>query len=122
MKNALVLISIFSLLNCQEKTSNSNAATPKKVDKEVKEELPTFLIYGEAYPVGYAEEQDSLVTQKFGFKIKRVAGCEISDVLKQSVINNNQKEDKKMEQLFGKNWKEDFTKKSKLELMIPEIE
>lgn len=120
MKCFLVLISIFTLLNCQEKTSKSNSVLLKKVDNEVKDKLPTFMIYGEPYPVGYAEEQDSLVTEKFGFKIKRVAGCEISNVLKQSVINNNRKENQKMEQLFGKNWKENFAKKSKLELLIPE--
>lgn len=121
MKNALVLISVFTLLNCQEKTTKSNS-TIAKVDEKVKEELPTFMIYGEAFPVDYADEKDSLITQKFGFKMKRVAGCEISNVLKQSVISNNRKEDQKMQQLFGKNWKEDFTKKYKLELLIPEIE
>ena len=75
MKITILILTFLSFFSCSEK--------PKTVNQ--KKEIPTFLMYGEIAPVGYLEEQDDSIARKFGFSIKRVAGCEVDDKLLDSI-------------------------------------
>ncbi len=85
------------------------------------EYLPTFLIYGERAPSGYLEEQDSVTTKEFGFKIKRVADCEVSEELMDSVRIINMENNDLMNAKYGRDWKRNFEEQTHLKMAIPEI-
>jgi|GEM_PF-3595680 len=121
------MLALFLVLtiSCTQETKNPNAAKQAKQptkDKITKDKIPTFLLYGELMSEGWIDEQDSTVAKRFGFTIKRVAGCEVTDELVDSVKIINQKNDLIMQSKYGKNWKQQFEKETKLQLAIPHIE
>ncbi len=93
----------------------------EKINKNEKNEIPTFLIYGEIPPVGYLEEQDSTIAKKFGFNIKRVAGCDVTEELIDSIRKINKKNDLIMQFQYGKDWKREFEIQTNIKLSIPDI-
>ncbi len=80
--------------------------------------LPVFFTYGESFPNGYAGDGNGhdTITQKFGFYIKRVAGCLVTEGLEDSVKVNNTKSDLKMTKKYGYDWKQKFEEQTKLKL------
>lgn len=116
----LQTIGFFSLLiSCQQASKQPNVVeTAPKIDTV---SIPVFLVYGELPPVGYAEEEDSLITQKFGFHIKRIAGCEITTQLVDSVKTINQENNSVMKSKYGNDWGQKFETTAKLKLAIPAI-
>ena len=82
--------------------------------------LPVFFIYGELAPMGYLNGEDP-ITEKYGFKLKRIAGCEISNTIIKKAYTQNQKSFKEMNTKYGKYWIDEFEKKSKYKLAIPSI-
>lgn len=114
------LFSVFIFfISCGEKPESRSQV--EKINKIEKNEIPTFLIYGEIPPVGYLEEQDSSIAKKFGFNIKRVAGCDVTEELVDSIKKINQKNDQIMQLQFGKDWKREFEIQTNLKISIPDI-
>ncbi len=116
----LILITVLSIVvSCKQKSTKQKfIETP---NKSVTESIPTFLIYGELMPDGYIKQKDSSITQKFGFNIKRVAGCEITNKLVDSVKTINQKNNEIMRSQYGNNWKQKFETATRQKIAIPEI-
>ncbi len=81
--------------------------------------FPEFLIFGELYPDNYADDNDTVITKKFGFKIKRIAGCEINNNERIKAIKQNNFFLKVMNKKYGINWQVEFEKKTHFKLQIP---
>ena len=107
----LLILLCFFLVSCK-KVSTNIKYTAKQV-ATVKKELPTFFIYGEPPPIGYLCDENS-ITEKYGFKVKRVAGCEVSQKLIDEVNLNNAKMIIIMNKKYGNNWLKNFEKKTGL--------
>lgn len=122
MKIIIIVLTFLSFFSCSErpKTEERLEEKPKIVNQKI--EIPTFLMYGEIAPVGYLEEQDDSIARKFGFSIKRVAGCEVDDKLLDSIKTINQKNDAIMRKKYGNNWINNFEKNSHLKMFIPFLE
>ena len=80
--------------------------------------LPVFQLYGELAPDGYLDGADT-ITEAFGFKLDRVASCEVTQELVASVGKNNQLAMEAMNEKYGSNWQQDFTEKTGYQLSIP---
>ncbi|SFW65701.1 hypothetical protein [Cellulophaga fucicola] len=116
----LIFILIVSLtVACKQKATEQK--TKENIKKNEVANIPTFLLYGELVPEGYVEEKDSSITKKSGFTIKRVADCEITDQLVDSVKTINLKNELIMNSKYGDNWKQEFEKETNLRLQIPDI-
>ena len=120
VKRILFLFTVFSVIISCSKKADKQTIIVKNTDS-VKSETVVFLNYGMIIP-GYALEIDSVKTKKFGFIIKNVAGCEVTDALLDSIKTNNEASDLKMKTKYGNNWQLDFEKNAKLKLGIPNIE
>ena len=69
--------------------------------------------------MGYID-QDSSITYRYGFKLDRVAGCEIENELKRLYWNyNNNQALQKMNEKYGEQWQQKFEDETKLKLAIP---
>lgn len=103
---------------------NQEADKPQKLQNLPKKEpqKTIFLIYGELAPTGYIKEQDSSITQKFGFCVKRITGCEVTPELTDSVKVINQKNNSLMQSKYGKDWIQKFEKETNMKLAIPDVE
>ena len=60
-----------------------------------------FKVYGELAPDGYVDEYNS-ITEAYGFIINRVAGCEITEKLKNKIHKKNKQSLKTMNAYYGK--------------------
>ena len=120
VKRILFLFSVFSVIISCIKKADKQTIIVNNTDS-VKSETVVFLNYGMIIP-GYALEIDSVKTKKFGFIIKNVAGCEVTDALLDRIKTNNEASDLKMKTKYGNNWQQDFEKTAKLKLGIPNIE
>lgn len=107
---------LFVLSQCQ-KDSAKISSTPLTLEK-----IPTFEVYGELAPIdyvdGYNPKHDS-ITKKYGFLMKRVADCEVTDGLVRKANRNNQKALEEMNKKYGENWQSQFEKETGLKLAIP---
>ena len=120
VKRILFLFTVFSvIISCIKKADKQTILVNNT--NSVKNETVVFLNYGMIIP-GYALEIDSVKTKKFGFIIKNVAGCEVTDALLDSIKTNNEASNLKMKTKYGKNWQLDFEKTAKMKLGIPNIE
>ncbi len=123
IKITILVLSSVLLSSCtaqQEPTATTDRKSKDKPESKT-ENLATFLILGEIAPVGYTEEQDSVITQHYGFTIKRVADCEVTDELLTLVKIANEKNDALMQQRYGKDWIANFEQKSNLKLAVPYV-
>jgi len=107
------ILYVLLLISCSD--TNKKQSNSLK-DKETK--IPIFLMYGELPPTDYAGEKDSLKTLRYGFLIKRVAGCDVTDGLIDSVETVNKNANQQMQQKYGKNWRTTFEKQSKLKFLL----
>lgn len=80
--------------------------------------LKVFLIYGELAPDGYLDEENP-ITESYGFKLKRVAGCEVEESMVKDVLMQNNSALKEMNKKYGNNWMKEFEKETKYKLAIP---
>lgn len=120
VKRILFLFSVFSVIISCIKKADKQTIIVKNTDS-IKSETVVFLNYGMIIP-GYALEIDSVKTKKFGFIIKNVAGCEVTDALLYRIKTNNETSNLKMKTRYGNNWQLDFEKTAKMKLGIPNIE
>ncbi len=88
------------------------------VPVEKAEALPLFQIYGELAPVGYVDSANP-ITEKYGFRVERVAGCEVDSSESNSVDSNNKKSLEAMNEKYGKDWRKKFFDATKLKLSFP---
>lgn len=118
LRCSIVTLIAFSAISCSQSNENKPILKTKVVKSE---NLPTFLIYGELALFGYVEEKDSVSTKKFGFNVKRVADCDVTSELIDSVKTINIENDLTMKSKYGNDWKLKFEEQSKLKIAIPEI-
>ena len=109
MKQILILLLFF--ISC--KKDSSIIATLDAQITVVQNELPTFFIYGELSPVGYLSGENP-ITEKYGFKVKRVAGCEVKQKTIDDCTSNNKNAMALMNKKYGKNWLKNFEKETGL--------
>ena len=121
MKGSIYLLLLVSLLGChQQKMTDKEELKQTKVVEEPT--FPEFLLYGELAPDGYLNYATDSITEQYGFRVKRIAGCEISvmDVAKAHVQNTESMNE--MNHRYGEDWQEKFTEATGLELWIPNEE
>ncbi|RZJ42130.1 MAG: hypothetical protein EOO19_13935 [Chryseobacterium sp.] len=123
MKNSLqyfmLIVIAICVASCSKSNNHKNIILETKISKSKSQ--PTFLLYGELLPVGYTEEKDSVSTKKFGFNIKRVADCDVTSELIDSVKKINIESNAIMKSEYGNDWKEKFEKQTNIKIAIPEI-
>lgn len=112
---------IILIVSCNQETHKSQNVNKTKNTSQKQPEKPLFLIYGELAPAGYVEAKDSVITQKFGFCIQRITGCEVTPELIDSVKVINQKSNSMMQSKYGKDWIQKFEKETNMKISIPSI-
>ncbi len=120
IKIIFILFIFLSIFSCNfEKKKNY-----KTVEQE--EEIVKFLIYGELLPDGYIDpyidNNTDSITKKFGFVVRRISGCDVTNALINDAEETNKASNKKMKRKYGVNWKDKFEKQTKYKLYIPEID
>lgn len=117
MKKFLVGFAFLFVLSQCKKDPEKISPTQQTVEK-----IPTFEVYGELAPSdyvdGYNPKHDS-ITKKYGFLVKRVADCEVTDDLVNKANRNNQKALEEMNKKYGHNWQSQFEKETGLKIAIP---
>lgn len=109
----LYFVFILLLFSCSNEKKQQTHSP--QVQKTV--ELPVFELYGELLPSDYLNDANP-ITEKYGFKVKRVAGCEVDFGLRNSVHRNNKKAVEKMVAKFGADWQEKFEKETGLKVLV----
>lgn len=102
-------------------SSNSISQNSKPDSTANKQEILKFLTYGEMPGKGYADAEIE-ITKKYGFIIENPYGCVVTDSLLQAIKSQNLKSATEMEKKYGKNWIQDFEKKTGLIFSVPNIE
>mgnify|MGYP000645707263 CR=1 FL=1 len=114
----LAILLFMSCNNSKKTTQTSDKNQADTITTENIEVLPTFQIYGESLPVGYLDDENP-ITEKYGFRMKRIAGCTLgSDEAKKAKQNNAQLM-KKMNEEYGVDWRAVFEKETGFKLAIP---
>lgn len=111
---ALILIFINA---CTTDNSDQHSEI-NKLEESSEDALPVFLIYGELAPDGYIDGEDP-ITEKYGFKVKRIAGCEVSSTEMSRAHRTNKQSMREMNRKYGENWQSDFKRKTGLMLSFP---
>lgn len=123
MKYLFILpLAILLLISCNNSKKTTQISDKNKADttiiENISEILPTFQIYGESAPVGYLDSENP-ITEKYGFHLERVAGCEVGSDEAKKVIKDNVKLLEKMNEKYGKDWQSNFEKETGFKLWIP---
>ena len=123
MKKYLSIIVFIILYSCSGQTSEGKKT--EKLGQESfeynsngQDSLKVFLIYGELAPDGYLDEENP-ITENYGFKLKRVAGCEVEESMVNDVLKQNNTALIEMNKKYGDDWIKEFEKKTKYKLAIP---
>lgn len=93
MRIVLLILLIFNLLACNPKQ--------QAVTDDGRQLI--MLVYG--LPDFEKQQVEMVIAGQYGFKFKTVAGCVVSDALRDSVATENQKTEAILVQRFGKEWK-----------------
>lgn len=117
MKKLVVCFTVlFVLYQCQ-KEQITNSTKP-----QMEEKISIFEVYGSLAPPDYADgynpKHDS-ITKKYGFLMKRVADCEVTEGLVKKANRNNQNAFKEMNKKYGENWQSQFENEAGLKISIP---
>ncbi|AFM05126.1 hypothetical protein Fleli_2773 [Bernardetia litoralis DSM 6794] len=126
MKNLLILPLAILLISCGENSKEIHQVNNIKqtdtttiiAENKVEESLPTFQIYGELAPVGYLDSENP-ITEKYGFIMKRIAGCAVGSDEAKKVNKNNTEALEKMNAKYGNDWQVNFEKETGFKLWIP---
>ena len=81
---------------------------------------PEFYMYGEQLPPEYVEEDDAL-TMRYGFKIRRIADCEIDLIDMDETVRHNEEMFNIMKKRYGSLWYSRFKNQTGKQLYL-EIE
>ncbi len=114
MKNFLTIFALLFLFSCSK--------PPKEQQTSTQKEYETFFLYGELSADGYLDtwttsKADS-ITAKYGFRLKRIAGCEIDEIDIKAVLLHNKKALKAMNTKYGNEWIPKFEKETHYKLKI----
>ncbi|WP_291720472.1 hypothetical protein [Bernardetia sp.] len=82
------------------------------------EDIPTFKIYGELAPDGYLDWGNP-ITEKYGFRLERIAGCNVQEYEVWWANRNNKDALQEMNDKYGKDWQAKFEKETGYKLLIP---
>ena len=93
-----------------------------KEDKKTTKKEVIFLTYGELPPVNYIDEKDSIITQKFGFQIKRLGNCEVTNSMISKAKRTNSKSNAQMKSKYGNDWITKFEKETGIIFYVPFVE
>jgi len=115
MKCGFLIFIAIIFFSCSVNTSNNT--TNNSNDTTLLNKLPEFLIYGELTPENYIDQDDS-ITKDFGFVVKRIAGCEITENERIKAIKQNKKSLEIMNERYGENWRQNFEKQTNFKLYI----
>ncbi len=115
----ILSLSVLFLISCESNSQNSNQADSTIVKAEKKSEnLPTFQIYGELAPEGYLDNSNP-ITEKYGFRMERIAGCEMGSSEAEEANENNAEALEKMNEKYGIDWQTNFENETGFKLSIP---
>ncbi len=137
MKKNMVILWLGLSMGCLDNSEGSKPA-PKSVEtnpqkKVLKKEKPpatskrlisknaelqVFRIYGELAPDGYLDSANP-ITEKYGFRVERIAGCEVGTVESTLADYQNRKALEAMNEKYGKDWRAAFEKETTYKLSIP---
>ena len=130
MKKILAFVVIFLIFSvfvqCEKgrdsagKTKDLHSTKNATENGREKPEYIIFLTYGSVPPVGYVYEGMD-ITKKFGFEIKNPSGCDMTDSLFTAIKHNNLKSADLMKKKYGKNWIQDFEKRTGLQFSVPYV-
>ncbi len=118
MRIVLILIIVSFLFSCKGQTADKLNANKVEDVSNQEDSLVTFLIYGELAPDGYLDSENE-ITEQYGFKLDRIAGCEVEEDLVNKVKTNNKKALALMEKRYGFSWMQNFEKETNFKLAIP---
>ena len=113
MKAIAILFTVLLATACHQ---------PKKVDKPVakqpKQEVQKleYWTYGLPNPA-YKPNAEAVLSRKWGFVTKSVAGCVVTPGLLDSVALHNKAVDKSLLAKYGKNWNDRYTKELAAEVV-----
>ncbi|MBN2890813.1 MAG: hypothetical protein JXL97_03015 [Bacteroidales bacterium] len=122
MKKYLAIIFFIIFYSCSEqapvdKTTEKIGQESFELDSD-KDSLMVFLIYGELAPAGYLDDENP-ITEEYGFKLKRVAGCEVDEAFVNDILKQNNNALIEMNKKYGDDWIKEFEKKTNYKLAIP---
>ncbi|MBV7439980.1 hypothetical protein KRX57_00945 [Weeksellaceae bacterium TAE3-ERU29] len=80
------------------------------------------MTYGELPPINYIDEKDSAITKKFGFKVKRIADCEVTNTIIYKAKRTNTESNIQMQSKYGNNWINKFEKETGMRFSVPFVE
>ena len=112
---AIVLLMI-GCTNAQVENQQDNILV--KQDEDTSNRLILFQLYGERVPDNYVDEGDT-ITERYGFKVVRVAGCEVNEDLLDEAHKLNNASMNQMNKKFGIDWREKFERDTGMKLVIP---
>ena len=122
MRIYLITIVLIVISSCSGQTSADRTEKHNKesikTDSSVQDSLAVFFIYGELAPDGYLDDENS-ITESYGFKLKRIAGCEVDETIVNEAHVLNKKTLIEMNKKYGNDWMDSFEKKTKYKLVIP---
>src|SRR5690554_161966 len=118
MKKYLSIIIFIILCSCTEQIPGDNNTENLVQDLNETDSLTVFLIYGELAPDGYLDEENSII-EIYGFKLKRIAGCEVEENMVNDALLQNNNALTEMNNKYGDDWIKKFEKKTNFKLAIP---
>lgn len=80
--------------------------------------LPVFETYGELPPQGYLYDADTL-TERYGFKLKNLAGCEVDGLDLRAIQRHNRGVRDQLAKKYGEQWLEKFERETHYKLAVP---
>ncbi len=116
MRYFFILAISIIMYSCSQEKNNSKLILEKYSSSN--DTLPTFYIYGELPPENYIDDENP-ITEKYGFKLKRVAGCVIESDEQAEINEHNNRVFDYMNKTYGSNWKQQFENETHLKLTIP---
>lgn len=114
MKFIAILFTALLAISCHQ---------PKKVDKPVAKQPKQqaqkleYWTYGLPNSV-YQQKAEEVISRKWGFSIKSIAGCVVTQGLLDSVKQHNLVVDKSLSAKYGKDWNDRYRKELEAEVIL----
>lgn len=120
MYTFITVLLLTTSLACMNTEENKTAVVKSSSSVAVSEiETPIFKMYGEFAPTNYLNGGEDDITLDYGFLVERVAGCEITMELVESVKENNRISNEQMIASYGEGWKANFEEKTGVKFGFP---
>ena len=109
---------MYSCSGCSEQKATNQKIEKSAQNLSLQDSLSVFFTYGELAPIGYLDDAN-VITEKYGFQLKSIAGCVIDDGIIYKAHTQNQKALLEMNEKYGKDWMIEFEKTTHYKLSIP---